>query len=168
MNTAIQPKDPQLHYQQGPHVLPRLLDEANDRRYIAQEMLGQLQEDLRKFRLRCKTYKALAIAIADDARPLAGRRAARLLKAGWAPAMNNAGYVLRYDIGRRHIEGTFRICPNGPPSPLAFGCLKQHCGCPCVAPVHGQNPCGGTAHCLLRGTHAGNVRQVLPAPHAVG
>ena len=48
--------------------------------------MGLLQEDLHQFRQRCETYKALAVAIAEDDRPLAGRRAARLLQAGWAPA----------------------------------------------------------------------------------
>ena len=86
MNTAIQPKDMEPHYRHEPHVLSCRLNEANDRRYIAQETLGQLQGGIRKFRQRCETYKALAVAIADDDRPLAGRRAARLLKAGWAPA----------------------------------------------------------------------------------
>ena len=64
----------------------RRLDEANDRVYVPQETLGQLQGDLHKFRQRCKRYKALAVAIADDDRLLVGRRAAHLLKAGWAPA----------------------------------------------------------------------------------
>ena len=66
--------------------MSRCLDEANNRGYVAQETLGQLQEDLHKFRQRCETYEALAAAIADDDRPLAWRRGAHLLKAGWAPA----------------------------------------------------------------------------------
>ena len=41
---------------------------------------------MHQFRQRCETYKALASAIAEDDHPLAGRRAARLLKAWWAPA----------------------------------------------------------------------------------
>ena len=86
MNTAVDPKHTEPHYRQGPHVLSRRLNEANDRGYVAQETLGQLQEDLHQFRQRCETYKALAVAIAEDDRPLAGRRAARLLQAGWAPA----------------------------------------------------------------------------------
>ena len=53
---------------------------------MAQETLGQLQEDVHQFRQRCETYKALAVAIAEDDRPLAERRAARPLQAGWAPA----------------------------------------------------------------------------------
>ena len=31
MNTAIQPKDTELHYRQEPHALSRRLDEANGR-----------------------------------------------------------------------------------------------------------------------------------------
>ena len=50
MNTAIHPKDTELHYRQGPHVLSRRLDKANDRGYLAQETLGRLQEDVHKFR----------------------------------------------------------------------------------------------------------------------
>ena len=84
MNTAVHPKDTEPHYRQGPHVLSRCLNEANDRGYVAQETLGQLQEDLHQFRQCCETYKALAVAIAEDDRPLAGRPAARLLQAGWA------------------------------------------------------------------------------------
>ena len=98
MNAAIQPKVTVPHYRQGPHVLSRRLDEANDRGYVAQEMLGKLQDDLRKFWQRCKTYKALAIAIADDDFPLAGRQAARLLRAGWATAKvlsQSAGPLVR-------------------------------------------------------------------------
>ena len=45
-----------------------------------------MQEDLHRFRQRCGTCKALAVAIAEDDGVLAGRRAARLLQAGWAPA----------------------------------------------------------------------------------
>ena len=86
MNIAIDPRDTEPLYRQGPHVLSRRLNEANDRGYVAQETLGQLQEDLQKFRQRCDTYKVLVVAIAEDDRPLAGRRAARLLQAGWAPA----------------------------------------------------------------------------------
>ena len=86
MNTAVDPKDTEPHYRQGPHVLSHRLNKANDRGYMAQETMGQLQEDLHQFRQRCETYKALAVAIAEDDRPLAGRRAARLLQAGWAPA----------------------------------------------------------------------------------
>ena len=86
MNTAIDPKDTQPHYQQGPHALSRRLNQANDRGYVGQETVGQLQEDLHKFRQRCETYKALVVAIAEDDRPLAGVRAARLLQAGWAPS----------------------------------------------------------------------------------
>ena len=86
MNTAIHPEDTGPHYRQEAHLLCRRLDEANDKGYVAHETLGQLQEDLHKFRRRCETYKALAVAIADDNRPLARRRAARLLKAEWAPA----------------------------------------------------------------------------------
>ena len=48
--------------------------------------MGQLQKDLHQFRQRGETYKALAVAIAEDDRPLVGRRAARLLQARWAPA----------------------------------------------------------------------------------
>ena len=53
MNTAIDPKDPEPHYRQGPHVLSRRLTEANNRGYVAQETLGRLQEDVHKFRQRC-------------------------------------------------------------------------------------------------------------------
>ena len=84
--TALDPKDTQPHYRQGPRVLFRRLNEANERGHVAQETLGQLQEDLHKFWHRCETYKALAVAIAEDGRSLAGRRAARLLQAGWALA----------------------------------------------------------------------------------
>ena len=86
MTTAIDPNGTKPHYRQGPNVLSRRLDEVNDTGYVAQETLGQLQEDLHKFCQRCKTCKALAVAIAEDDRPLAGRRAARLLQAAWAPA----------------------------------------------------------------------------------
>ena len=86
MTTAIDPKDTEPHYRQGPHFLCRRLNEANDRGYVAHKTLGQLQEDLHKFRQRCGTRKALGVAIAEDNRPLAERRAARLLQAGWAPA----------------------------------------------------------------------------------
>ena len=44
-----------------------------------------MKEDLQKFRQRCESFKALAVAIAKDDRPLDGRCAARLLQAGWAP-----------------------------------------------------------------------------------
>ena len=85
MNTALDPKDTESHYRQGPHVLSRRLNEANDRG-MAKETTGQLQEDLHQFRQCCETYKALAIAIAEDDHPLAGRRATRLLPAEWARA----------------------------------------------------------------------------------
>ena len=84
MNTAVDPKETEPHYQQVPHVLSRRLNEANDRGYVAQKTLGQLQEYLHQFPQRCETY--LAVAVAEDDRPRAGRRAARLLQAGWAPA----------------------------------------------------------------------------------
>ena len=77
MNTAVDPKDTEPQYRQDPHVLSRRLNEANDRGYVAQETMGQLQEDLHQFRQRCETYKALAVAIAEDDRQLAPRRAAR-------------------------------------------------------------------------------------------
>ena len=48
--------------------------------------MGQLQEDQHKIRQSSETYKALAVAIAEDDRPRAGRRAAGVLQAGWAPA----------------------------------------------------------------------------------
>ena len=86
MNPTVNPKDTEPHYRQGPHVVSRRLNKANDRGYVAQETMGELQEDPHQFRQRCETYKALAVAIAEDDRPLAGRRAARLLQAGWAPA----------------------------------------------------------------------------------
>ena len=86
MNTTTDPKDAEPHYRHGPHILSHRLHEANDRRYLAQETLRHLQEDLHKFRQLCETYKALAVAIAENNRPLAGRPAARLLQAGWAPA----------------------------------------------------------------------------------
>ena len=57
------------------------LDEASDKGYVAAKTLGQLQDDLHKFRQRCETNKTLPIAIADDDRPLVGRRATRLLNA---------------------------------------------------------------------------------------
>ena len=82
----MHPKDTEPHHRQGPHILSRRLNEANDRGCIAQETLGHLHEDLHNFPQRCETYKALAVALAEDDRPLAGRRAARLLQAGWAPA----------------------------------------------------------------------------------
>ena len=66
-------------------MLSRRLDEANDRRYVTQETLCQLQEDLRKFWQRCETCKALAVAIVDDDCPPCSRTT-RLLKAGWARA----------------------------------------------------------------------------------
>ena len=86
MNRAIHPKDKEPHYRQGPQVLSRRLNEANDKGSVAQETLGQLQEDLHKFRQRCETYKVLAVAIIDDDRPVARRCAARLVQAEWAPA----------------------------------------------------------------------------------
>ena len=86
MNTAIRPTETEPHYRQAPHVLSSRLNEANECKYVAQETLGQLHETLRKFRQRRETYTALAVAIADDDRPLVGRRAARLLKAGGPPA----------------------------------------------------------------------------------
>ena len=46
--------------------MSRRLDEADDKGYLAHEMLGQLQEDVRKFRQRCATYKVLPVAIMDD------------------------------------------------------------------------------------------------------
>ena len=49
MNTAVDPKDTEPHYRQGPHVLSRRLNEANDRGYMAQETMGQWQEDLHQF-----------------------------------------------------------------------------------------------------------------------
>ena len=55
LNTAIDPKGTELHYWQGPHVLSRRLNEDNDRGCVAQETLGQLQEDAHKFRQRCET-----------------------------------------------------------------------------------------------------------------
>ena len=57
MNTAVDPKDTEPHCRQGPHVLSRHLNEANDRGYVAQETMGQLQEDLHQFRQRYETYK---------------------------------------------------------------------------------------------------------------
>ena len=93
MNTAIDPKGTEPHYRHGPHVLSRRLNEVNDRGYVAQESLGHLREDLHQFRQRCETCTALALTIADDDRPLAGRRAARLLQAGWASA--SAGAPMR-------------------------------------------------------------------------
>ena len=62
MNTAINPKDTAPHYRQGPHVLSRCLHDVNDRGYVAEKTLGQLREDLHKFRQRCETYKALIVA----------------------------------------------------------------------------------------------------------
>ena len=55
MNTAIDQKDIEPQYRQGPHVLSRRLNEANDGGYVARETLGQLLEDLHKFRQRCET-----------------------------------------------------------------------------------------------------------------
>ena len=40
MNTAIDPKDIEPHYRQGPWVLSRCFNEANDMGYVAQETLG--------------------------------------------------------------------------------------------------------------------------------
>ena len=57
MNTAVDPKDTEPHYRQGPHVLSRRPNEANDRGYVAQETMGQLQEDLHRFRQRCETRR---------------------------------------------------------------------------------------------------------------
>ena len=85
MNTTIHPKDTEPHYRQGAHVLSRHLNEANDRGYVAQKTSGQFQEYRHKFWRRDETYKALAVARAEGDRLLAGRRAARLLQAGWAP-----------------------------------------------------------------------------------
>ena len=162
------PKDTEPRDRQRPHVLSCRLNETNDKGYIAHETAGQLQEDLHKFRRRCETYKALAVAIAEDDRPLAGRRAARLLQASWAPAkvlghlcdawsvqswhaqnrdaaalaafgvggpkplqaLNNAGYLLSYDTGRRHVEGAPRFRPNELPSlPWLLEALGHIPGC---------------------------------------
>ena len=49
MNTAVHPKDIEPHYRQGPQVLSRRLNQANDRGYVAHETLDQLQEDVHKF-----------------------------------------------------------------------------------------------------------------------
>ena len=73
MKNAIHEKNSEPHYRQEPHALSQCLDEANDRGYVAQNALGQPREDLRKFRQRCKTYKALVFATADYHRAVVGR-----------------------------------------------------------------------------------------------
>ena len=70
MDTAVHPKDTKPHYGQGPQVLSRRLNEANDKGYVAHETRGELQEGLHKLRQHCQTYKALAVAIADTTVPL--------------------------------------------------------------------------------------------------
>ena len=58
------------------------LSEATDNKWVAQEALGRLREDFHRFRQRCETYKALAVALVADNRPVAGRRVARVLQGG--------------------------------------------------------------------------------------
>ena len=106
MNTAIHPKDTEPHYRQGPHVLSCRLDEANYRGCVALETVCQLQGNLHMFRPRRETCKALVATIADDDRPLVGRRAARLLKAWRAQAkmlghLCEAWIVLSWDAKYR-------------------------------------------------------------------
>ena len=77
MNTTVDPKDTEPHYRQGPHVLSRRLNKANDRGtwirgYVAQETLGQLHEDVHQIRQGCETYKALVDC--GSAPPAARRR----------------------------------------------------------------------------------------------
>ena len=50
LNTVIHPNHRVPRYGQGLHGLSRFLNEATDRKYIAQEIVGQLQEDVHKFR----------------------------------------------------------------------------------------------------------------------
>ena len=134
MNTAVVPKDTEPHYRHGPHVLSRRLNEAHERGYVAQEAMGQLQEDLHQFRQRCETYKALAVAIAEDDRPLAGRRAARLLHAGWAPAkvlghLCDAWSVQSWDDQERDAAALAALGVGGPKSLQALnnaGCLSSY------------------------------------------
>ena len=119
MNTTIDPKGTEPHYRHGPHVLSRRLNEANDMGYVAQETLGQLQEDLHQFRQPCETYKALAVAVAEDNRRLAGRRAARLLRAGWAPAtvlghLCDAWSVKSWDAQDRDAAALAAVGVGGP------------------------------------------------------
>ena len=130
MNTAIQPKGTEPHYRQGPHVLSRR-NQADDRGYIAKETLGQLREDLHKLQQRCETYKALTVAIVDDNCPLAGRRAARLLKAGWAPAkvlghLCDAWSVQSWDIRVRDAAALAALSFGGPKLLQAL----NNAGCP--------------------------------------
>ena len=61
------------------------LNKANDDKWVAQEALVHLREDLHQFRQPCETLKARAVALPADDRPVAGRHAARLLRAGLMP-----------------------------------------------------------------------------------
>ena len=128
MNTAIDPKGTETHYKHGPHVLSRRPKEANDTRYVAQETLGELQEGLHKLRQHRKIYKALAVTIAEDDRPLAGRRAARLLQAGWALAkvlghLCDAWSVKSWDAQDRDATALAALGVGGPKG----GFITQSC-----------------------------------------
>ena len=74
---------------------------------------------MHKFRRHCETYKALAVAIADDDRPVAGRQPARLLKAAWAPAKElghlcNAWSVHSRDAKDRDAAALAALGVGGP------------------------------------------------------
>ena len=86
MDTAMQPTATEPHYRIALAVLIDSPNEANDNKWLAHDALRRLHKDLHWFRQRCETYKTHAVALAPDDRPLAGRRAAFLLQAGWTPS----------------------------------------------------------------------------------
>ena len=85
MDFAMQPTTAEQHYRIAPAVHVDHPNEANDNKWVAHEALGRLRKDLHWFWHQCETYGALAVVLTKDGRPLGGRRAARLLQAGWTP-----------------------------------------------------------------------------------
>ena len=114
----MQPPPPtELHYRTAPAVLVARLNEVHDTKWVAQEALGQLREDLYRLRRRCETFKALTVALAEDDWPLAGRCAARLLHAGWRPLkvlVRTPGWCSPGTLG----QGCRRPCNIGRGRPL--------------------------------------------------
>ena len=119
MDNAMQPTATEPHYRTALVVTVDRLNEGNDNKLVAQEALGCLHEDLHRFRQRCETYKALGVALAADDRPLAGRRAARLLQAGWTPLkvlghLCDAWSVSSWDAQDRHAAALAALGAGGP------------------------------------------------------
>ena len=115
-----------------------------------------MHEDLHQFWQRCKTYKALAVAIAEDDRPLNGRRAARLLQAGWAPAkvpghLCDAWSVQSWDDQDRDAAALAALGAGGPKLLQALnnaGYLPSYdTG---GRHVHGAPPCSSERYCGSR------------------